>query len=54
MFVDEGFEVIYLNYKIKKTVPYIKNLTPKDNKEEIGLKKIELQYNFCIGFFSLP
>lgn len=32
MLIDEEFRVIYLNYKIKEIIPFLKKLTPKDKK----------------------
>ena len=37
MLIDEGFKTIYLNYKIKEMVPFLKKLTPKDKKEVVAL-----------------
>ncbi|OCA77804.1 hypothetical protein BBH99_11035 [Chryseobacterium contaminans] len=33
MLIDEEFKTIYLNYKIKEIIPFLKELTPKDKKE---------------------
>ncbi|SDJ78865.1 DUF6493 family protein [Chryseobacterium jejuense] len=33
MLIDEEFKTIYLNYKIKEIIPFLKKLTPKDKKE---------------------
>lgn len=40
MLIEEDFKAIYLNYKIKEIVPFLKKLTPKDKKEvAVVLKK---------------
>ncbi|WP_284461491.1 DUF6493 family protein [Chryseobacterium sp.] len=39
MLIEEGFKAIYLNYKIKEIVPFLKKLTPKDKKEIAALLK---------------
>ncbi|MDW9382290.1 DUF6493 family protein [Chryseobacterium sp. JV558] len=39
MLIDEGFKAIYLNYKIKEIVPFLKKLTPKDKEEIAALLK---------------
>ncbi|WP_347219157.1 DUF6493 family protein [Chryseobacterium sp.] len=33
MLINEEFKAIYLNYKIKEIIPFLKKLTPKDKKE---------------------
>ncbi|CAI8911485.1 DUF6493 family protein [Chryseobacterium sp. IT-36CA2] len=57
MFVDEGFEVIYLNYKINGTTPFLKKLTPEDIIEVVvHLKKHsnkKLRHNITSVFPSL-
>ncbi|PTT35218.1 hypothetical protein DBR28_12525, partial [Chryseobacterium sp. HMWF028] len=39
MLIDEVFEVIYLNYKIKNIAPFLKKLIPKDKKVDVALLK---------------
>ncbi|MBV8326344.1 DUF6493 family protein [Chryseobacterium sp.] len=39
MLIEEEFKAIYLNYKIKEIVPFLKKLTPKDKKEIAALLK---------------
>ncbi|WP_160138946.1 DUF6493 family protein [Chryseobacterium sp. c4a] len=39
MLIEEQFKVIYLNYKIKEIIPFLKNLTPKDRKEVAAILK---------------
>lgn len=40
MLIEDEFKTIYLNYRIKETVPFLKTLTPKDKKEVLALLKI--------------
>lgn len=39
MFIAEEFKTIYLNYKIKEIVPFLKKLIPKDKKEVVSILK---------------
>ncbi|AZA92413.1 Uncharacterised protein [Chryseobacterium nakagawai] len=39
MLIDQEFRAIYLNYKIKEIIPFLKKLTPKDKKEVAALLK---------------
>lgn len=39
MFIDESFEVIYLNCKIDNTDPFLGKLTPKNTKKVVALLK---------------
>lgn len=39
MLIDEQFKAIYLNYKIKEIIPFLKKLTPKDKKEVASILK---------------
>lgn len=39
MLIDEHFKAIYLNYKIKEIIPFLKTLTPKDKKEVAAILK---------------
>lgn len=39
MLIDEEFKTIYLNYKIKEIIPFLKKLTPKDKKEVAAILK---------------
>lgn len=39
MFIAEEFKTIYLNYKIKEIVPFLKKLIPKDKKEVASILK---------------
>lgn len=39
MLIEDEFKAIYLNYKIKEIVPFLKKLTPKDKKEVVALLK---------------
>lgn len=39
MLIDEQFKAIYLNYKIKEIIPFLKKLTPKDKKEVAAILK---------------
>lgn len=39
MLIDEEFKTIYLNYKIKEIIPFLKKLTAKDKKEVAAILK---------------
>ncbi|AZB08673.1 hypothetical protein EG344_07395 [Chryseobacterium sp. G0162] len=39
MLIDQEFKAIYLNYKIKEIIPFLKKLTPKDKKEVAAILK---------------
>ncbi|MDN3694763.1 DUF6493 family protein [Chryseobacterium tructae] len=39
MLIDEQFKVIYLNYKIKEIIPFLKKLTPKDKRVVAAILK---------------
>ncbi|WET48830.1 DUF6493 family protein [Chryseobacterium indologenes] len=39
MLIDEEFKTIYLNYKIKEIIAFLKKLTPKDKKEVAAILK---------------
>lgn len=39
MLIDEQFKAIYLNYKIKEIIPFLKKLTPQDKKEAAAILK---------------
>lgn len=39
MLIDEEFKTIYLNYKIKEIIPFLKKLTPKDKREVAAILK---------------
>lgn len=39
MLIEDEFKTIYLNYRIKEIVPFLKKLTPKDKKEVVALLK---------------
>lgn len=42
MLIDEEFKTIYLNYKIKEIIPFLKKLTPKDKKEVAAILKKQI------------
>lgn len=39
MLIEEEFKAIYLNYKIRELIPFLKKRTPKDKKEIVAVLK---------------
>ncbi len=48
MLIDEEFKTIYLNYKIKEIIPFLKKLTPKDKKEVAAILKKKINKEWGI------
>ncbi|MFZ4931192.1 DUF6493 family protein [Chryseobacterium sp. Mn2064] len=53
MLIEDEFKTLYLNYRIKEIVPFLKKLKPKDKKEVVALLKKHIHKEWGHNTISL-